>query len=300
MGRKGRSITDSDPATAENVITFPGAVTEKPAPILFGDQIRAARTARKMSQEELAQAMGVTRHSVMNWESDKSRPDYEMVPQLCGILEISIQDLFGIKPEYSVLEKQIISNIRELKPSTRIMISKMVENMVLQEAEDEYNKVKDSTRIVPLESSGAAAGVAGTGVPFNDIAPTPFFLHVNDDNRRADAVLRVSGHSMEPEYKNGRYVYFEFAEVANPGDDVVLRWGDTAFIKRLDDDGFPYSINPDYPFEYDGDGEDLSIIGRVLGVVTSKDVPPRKYEGLLPEMFERELREFNQEYGSEY
>ena len=295
MGRKGRSFQQKEPETGGNVISFPG----NPSPILFGGLIREARTREKMSQQDLAVAMGVTRHSIVNWESDKSRPDYDLIPLLCKVLSLSIEDLFGIKPEYDYLEKDIIENIRRMKPATRILASKMVEALFYQEAEDEYNKVRQTTRIIPLESSKAAAGMAGAGVPFNEIAPTPFFLRTNDSNKRADAVLQISGHSMEPDYKNGKLVYFEYTDSACPGDDVVLRWGDTAFVKRLDEDGCPYSINPEFPFEYNGDGSDLRIIGRVLGVITSHDLPPKKYENMLNEMFEEELYEFNAEHGLE-
>ena len=74
MGRKGRSITDSEPATTENIITFPGSVAGKPAPILFGEQIKAARTAKRMSQEE-----GITQEAMNVIMSEEKKSDVDKV-----------------------------------------------------------------------------------------------------------------------------------------------------------------------------------------------------------------------------
>ena len=113
-------------------------------------------------------------------------------------------------------------------------------------------------------------------------------------------MVRVSGHSMEPEYHPDDMVYFEYTNSASIGDDVVVCWAGQAFIKRLGEDGTLYSVNPDYPFEYDGDGSDIQILGRVLGVLDNADMPSESDMDALKELFHDELATYDREHGGEY
>lgn len=53
----------------------------------FGMNLQALRRRSGMTQEGLADALGVSRQSVSKWESDGSFPEMEKLVQLC--------DLFG-------------------------------------------------------------------------------------------------------------------------------------------------------------------------------------------------------------
>lgn len=63
--------------------------------IYFGEKIKAARKAAKMTQRELAVQIGVANTTISNWEKNASRPDPDLIELLCGILEISPSWLFG-------------------------------------------------------------------------------------------------------------------------------------------------------------------------------------------------------------
>lgn len=64
----------------------------------ISEKIAARRKALGMSQETLANMVGVTNQSVSKWENDLSMPDIALVPSLCGVLKISADELFGIEP----------------------------------------------------------------------------------------------------------------------------------------------------------------------------------------------------------
>jgi transcriptional regulator with XRE-family HTH domain len=59
----------------------------------FCDNLKALRKAERISQERLAEKVGVSRQSVSKWETGKSLPDASVMLDLCKILEITVNDL---------------------------------------------------------------------------------------------------------------------------------------------------------------------------------------------------------------
>ena len=58
--------------------------------------IRALRTTKGLTQEELAAALHVTRQTVSNYENGRSRPDIDMVLRIAQALETDANDvLYG-------------------------------------------------------------------------------------------------------------------------------------------------------------------------------------------------------------
>ena len=64
-------------------------------PMEIGDRIRRARDLAGMSQTELAQAAGVTRGLVGNWESHRKKPGREVLMRLAEALGVSAASLLG-------------------------------------------------------------------------------------------------------------------------------------------------------------------------------------------------------------
>lgn len=56
--------------------------------------IRRRRIELKMSQQVLANALEVERSTVTKWETGKSSPTADKLPQLAKILNCTIDDLF--------------------------------------------------------------------------------------------------------------------------------------------------------------------------------------------------------------
>lgn len=55
--------------------------------------IRTARQNSKISQSELASAVGVTQQAVAKWEAGQSLPRADKLIQLARILDITVSDL---------------------------------------------------------------------------------------------------------------------------------------------------------------------------------------------------------------
>lgn len=59
----------------------------------IGNRISKFRKAKGLTQEGLANLMGVSSQAVSKWETDASCPDISALPQLCRILGITADEL---------------------------------------------------------------------------------------------------------------------------------------------------------------------------------------------------------------
>ena len=65
------------------------------AKMSFGDWLLWRRRSLNISQENMAEALGITRQSVSNWERNKVKPTLE-IPQvvtLCNLLDVGLDTL---------------------------------------------------------------------------------------------------------------------------------------------------------------------------------------------------------------
>ena len=54
----------------------------------IGQKISACRKKRGMSQEDLAERIGVSRQAVSRWETGESVPDVEKIKARCRVFEV--------------------------------------------------------------------------------------------------------------------------------------------------------------------------------------------------------------------
>lgn len=80
------------------------------------NQIRAYRSGLGMSQEELAEAIYVTRQTVSNWETGKSYPDIQSLLRLSALFGISLDQL--IKGDAEQMKEKI--NAEEIRAFNRL------------------------------------------------------------------------------------------------------------------------------------------------------------------------------------
>ena len=59
----------------------------------FGDNLRNLRKSKKISQETLAEKVGVSRQSVSKWETSEAYPEMNNILELCKIFHCHINDL---------------------------------------------------------------------------------------------------------------------------------------------------------------------------------------------------------------
>lgn len=77
----------------------------------LGKRIAAKRKQHNLTQEEFSELLGVTAQAVSKWENDISCPDIMLLPKIAEILEVSIDELMGVKNESNSKEQILASEV---------------------------------------------------------------------------------------------------------------------------------------------------------------------------------------------
>lgn len=100
----------------------------------IGKFIAECRKKQKLTQEQLAEKLGITYKAVSKWECGKSLPDASLMMDLCSILEINVNDLLSGE-----------------KVSRELYIDKADENLVkLSKEKESSNKASRYTYSITL------------------------------------------------------------------------------------------------------------------------------------------------------
>ena len=61
----------------------------------IGKFIAKCRKEKKLTQEQLAEKLGVTSKSISRWENGNTMPDLSLFNPLCEMLQITVNDLMS-------------------------------------------------------------------------------------------------------------------------------------------------------------------------------------------------------------
>ena len=80
--------------------------------IRLGEKIRTLRKNKNISQEVLAQYLGISFQAVSKWENGDTLPDVTMIPAIASFFEVSTDELF----EFNRLEteQKVLNHCREI------------------------------------------------------------------------------------------------------------------------------------------------------------------------------------------
>ena len=69
--------------------------------LLIGDTIQKLRKIKGLTQEQVANALGITAAAVSKWETDSTYPDISLLSPLARILGTSVDNLLNFKEKLS-------------------------------------------------------------------------------------------------------------------------------------------------------------------------------------------------------
>ena len=111
----------------------------------LGQKIRELRKRDGRTQENLAEALGVTSQAISRWESNGGYPDMEMLPAIANYFHISIDELFGYHSDREEKIKSILDTANKILKNQGFQfyqgsLSEEVENCIdmLRIAADEF------------------------------------------------------------------------------------------------------------------------------------------------------------------
>ena len=67
---------------------------------MFHDNLVQLRKMKKMTQEEIAGELGVSRQAIAKWEAGETVPDLDKCRRLAELFEVSLVDLANYEPEH--------------------------------------------------------------------------------------------------------------------------------------------------------------------------------------------------------
>ena len=73
-----------------------------------GKNIRSLRCKRQVSQEDLAETMGVTVQAISKWETEKANPDIMLLPKLAEYFGVTMERLFFVNDAENVLPEDSV------------------------------------------------------------------------------------------------------------------------------------------------------------------------------------------------
>lgn len=82
---------------------------------MLGEKIISERKKCKLSQEDLAEKLGITRQTISNWELNETSPDLKQASKLCDIFNISLDELTG-------KENAILTRLDKTENNSKLII----------------------------------------------------------------------------------------------------------------------------------------------------------------------------------
>lgn len=84
----------------------------------FPEKLKQLRLAKRMSQSEVGDVVGVTRSAVQQWENGSTVPALEKLVELARFFNITLAELTGADP----VDKSIDQELRELPADTQMIL----------------------------------------------------------------------------------------------------------------------------------------------------------------------------------
>ena len=92
----------------------------------FGDNLKIIRKNKKMSQEQLAEKVNVSRQSVSKWENGEAYPEMNNILELCKIFNCKLNDLVHTDmSDISSLDEEIVMNVVKFNESKQNQVKSL-------------------------------------------------------------------------------------------------------------------------------------------------------------------------------
>ena len=81
----------------------------------LGNRLFHARKKRGLSQEEVAEKLGVSRQTVSKWETDETLPDIRQAKKMALLYHLSLDELIAFDVDLQEIQETIDRTSQELE-----------------------------------------------------------------------------------------------------------------------------------------------------------------------------------------
>ncbi len=240
----------------------------------FYDRLKESRVSAGLTQDQLAQKLGIAKSTLSGYESGNREPSVATIAKLLDVLNIDANYLYqdeidalgGSPTVLKYDELRIVEKYRALDEHGKESVNIILDRELLRV--DEKNRltaacdIETGTRSRMINYYFRLAS-AGTGQILFDTPPTKR-IEIPDipEFQKADYAIGVNGDSMEPTYQDGDTLLVEMAEEININDIGIFLVDDECFVKQLGYNEL-ISLNHDYPNIPLNEG--AKCMGKVIG-----------------------------------
>jgi len=98
--------------------------------VIFEDTIRQLRHSRRMTQEDLAKQLGITRTVVSAYENGVRQPSHEVLWKMAGVFNVSLDYLYNYQPGK---KKKTSLDLSGMQPEHQALLEEMAQIIRLSE-----------------------------------------------------------------------------------------------------------------------------------------------------------------------
>jgi phage repressor protein C with HTH and peptisase S24 domain len=236
----------------------------------FGQNLKHLRLKAKLTQNQLAEQLGMKQSAYVLWEKKETNPTLDLIEKLSEIYNLNVEELISTDEHQD--ERQLLSNYRQLDGEQKESVLKFTD-FLLEQIKSNIIDLKTYRRselyyaVVEDEelSAGFGHAVMNTGERYKAYTEEPL--------SRYDGAARVKGESMEPEFPNFSIATFLNTGFGQDGGIYAIAEGDLGeeqlYIKQVfkEEQAFRiHSLNPEPQYKdfYLGEEDNFRIIGPVV------------------------------------
>ena len=165
----------------------------------IGKFIAERRKAVRLTQAQLAEKLDITDRAVSKWETGKAMPDSSIMLELCGILQISVNDLLSgevisVENTNKELENNLLEMIRQKEQADKRLLKMEIVLGII--AVLPLIAAAIITGVVPMEEWKGGLLVGLSLLPL--LIATPFALKI--EQKAGHYECRKCGHRYIPQY----------------------------------------------------------------------------------------------------
>lgn len=235
----------------------------------FKDRLKEARLAANLTQEQIANIIGVAKSTFTGYEKGNSEPNMATVQKIMDALNIDAnflwQDEMRNTTQFvvSIEEKEHIKKYRSLSEHGKKMADSFLDMQYEYEKEESMKLEEPFPTITKTLYGYAPSAGSGNYLP-DTIDENYIVIPDTPKNRKADYIIEVGGDSMEPEYMDGERVLVKKQDSVEIDEIGVFVINGDAYIKQFKSDRL-HSLNPKRGDIYFEENQTITCMGKVIG-----------------------------------